>query len=691
MAALEKLKNALFSPKSVALVGASEDLSKNNSKAQRFLTQHGYKGTIYPINLRLTEVMGIRSYPNLRALPELVEHAFIMTPAHAVPAVIDECCELGVPVATIFSSGFAELGEKGAKLQQQIVAKARASGLRMIGPNCIGVIDVHSSTMLSASGILAKGALKKGPLSVISQSGNVLGTLLSRSHARGLGFSKLVSIGNECDLGVGEIARMMIDDIETKAVLLFLETFRDPEQLALAARRAHLLGKPVIAYKLGRSDVGRQAAALHTGAMLGTDEAANAFFEAHGIMRVETIEALFECPQLVMGYKPPRGRRVAFVTGTGGGAAMVADRLGVLGVKVVPPSAQVIENLGSKHIHISDAPITDLPLGKSEGGVYTEILSEFLNSDHCDAVVAVIGSAAVTNPTTIGERIFAAKRGNKPLAVFLAPKADDGLELLQNNDVAGFRTPESCADAIHAYLNWRVPYEFPSVNLPRMVDIRQEIDDVKRFNEHTSLELFASLGIRRAESWVVRELNCVPKIQGNFAVKLLSPDVLHKTDVGMVKLNVAGNELHEVIRELLERASLDLPKAVIDGALVQRMEKGLTEVIIGYRHEPEVGPSVMLAMGGIMAELRPSLSVRLAPVTLATAREMIEEIPELKILSGYRNLPKGDINALANAVVAMSSISGLLGHPVAEAEINPLIVMGEHGGVVAVDGVVTLR
>jgi acyl-CoA synthetase (NDP forming) len=353
------LAQTLFTPKTVALVGASADLKKNNSRPQRFLRRHGYAGRILPVNPRYPEILGEPAYPDLQSAPGPIDHAFIMVPAATVPDVVAQCCALKIPIATIFSAGFAELGEQGLKPQRDMVAMAREAGLRLLGPNCMGLVNVHGKTALSVNAVLERETLRPGPLSVISQSGSTLGTLISRAQARGLGFAKLISVGNECDLAVGELADILVDDAETGAILLFLETFRDAERLAAAARRAYEAGKPVIAYKLGRSEVGRRAAASHTGAMVGADELASAFFRAHGIMRVDMLESLFELPQLALGRKPPAGRRVAVLTGTGGAAAMVADRLGVLGADVVPPPPALIEKLQHADLAINDAPITD--------------------------------------------------------------------------------------------------------------------------------------------------------------------------------------------------------------------------------------------------------------------------------------------------------------------------------------------
>ena len=686
----QKLAQALFAPKSVALVGASADKTKNNSRPQRFLRQHGYAGKVFPVNSRGGEISGQKAWPDLKSVPEPVDHAFIMVPAAAVPDVVAQCCERGVPVATIFSAGFAELGEEGLARQCRMVETARAAGLRLLGPNCMGIVNVQDATPLTVNAVFEQEYPLPGALSVVSQSGSMLGTLVSRARPRGVGFSKLVSVGNECDLGVGEIADMLVDDPATGAILLFLETFRDADRLALAARRAYAAGKPVIAYKLGRSSVGREVATSHTGALTGPDEIAAAFFRNHGIIRVDMMESLIEAPRLLLGHKPPRGRRVAVVTGTGGAAAMVVDRLGTLGAEVVPPSPEVIARLAAKDIPVAPVPLTDIPMGQSEGGRYTAILSEYLGSGHCDAVVSVVGSSS-RNTQVIVERVLNAQsRGAKPLAVFLAPRADEGLALLEENGVAGFRTPETCAEAVNAYLNWHAPAEHEpradkEIAAAAALAVKSK---TQRLNELDSHALFAALGITVVQARVLTSAADCAGMGGQVAVKILSADIAHKTDAGLVRLDVPAVDAHEEMGRMLKEARTRFPQAKVDGVLVQRMERGLAETIVGFRRDPEVGPIVMLGAGGVAAELRRSYCVRLAPVSLVEARAMIAEVRDLAILSGYRSLPRGDCEALARTIRALSLLALLDARKVSEAEINPLIVRAEGQGVVAVDGLV---
>lgn len=688
----EKLRKALLQPRCVALVGASPDLTKNNSRPQRFLKRFGYSGRVLPINPSRSEVLGERAYSDLKSAPGPIEHAFIMVPAAAVPPVIEQCCELRIPVATLFTAGFAELGEEGLARQRDMVRKARSVGLRLLGPNCMGLINVHDRIPLTVDAVIEREDLVPGPLSLISQSGGMTGSILSRAQARGLGFSKLISVGNESDLGVGELADMLVDDKDTGAILLFLETFRDADRLAAAARRAYSCGKPVIALKLGRSSVGRRVATAHTGAMAGPDEIASAFFREHGIIRVDTFEGLYEAAQLVIGHRPPRGKRVSVVTGTGGAAAMVVDRLGVLGADVVGPSPEIIEALADKDIPVTDAPLTDIPMGRSAGGRYSSILSALLASDHTDAVVSVIGSSA-QNPQIIVDRVLqAGPRSAKPLGVFLAPRADNALVQLQASGVASFRTPESCADAVNAYLTWKTPGARPEPGFEALTasEVAKRYAG-PRLSEREAGDVFTALGIRVVGNEVLRDQSRRVNLPGPYAVKVISPDIPHKMDAGLVKLDVQRDAVLAAVQRTLDDSRTRFPEARIEGVLVRQMEYGLTEVIVGFRRDPEVGPVVWLGMGGIAAELRKSIALRIAPVTLATAHEMIEDIRELEMIRGFRNLPRGDCDALAAAIRTMSQLAHVGPRRIAEAEVNPLIVKAQGRGVVAVDGFIVFE
>lgn len=686
----QKLAQALFAPRSVALIGASGDATKSTSRPQRFLRHHGYAGRIIPVNPGRKEIFGETAYPNLRAVPEPVDHAFIMVPTDGVAEAVAQCCERQVPVVTIFSDGFAETGEAGRRKQDELLKLARASGVRILGPNCIGLLDTHSHLALSVNAVLEKAVINPGPVAIVSQSGSMMGGLMSRGAGRGIGFSRLVSVGNEVDLSVGEVTDIIVDDPETRVILLFMETIRDADRLAAAARRAFAAGKPVIVFKLGRSDVGVELATSHTGAMTGSDDSAEAFFRANGMLRVEQLETLFELPSLVLGQRPARRHRTAVMTTTGGGAALVVDRLGVLGVEVVPPSDAFVARLAEKGIRISRARLTDLTVAGAKKEIYSAVLNALLASGHCDLVLAVAGSSAQFQPDIAVGPIIAATPRTKPLAVFLGPHAETSLSMLLEAGIAGFRTPEACADAIHAWSQWRAPVEFPSPLAVRVNAAQAALGSARRLNEHEACRVFAALGVPAAACEIITGPDQPVKLEFPVAAKILSPDIPHKTEARAVRLNVtSAEELAAACHEILVNARAYRKDARIKGVLVQRMERGLVEVIVGYKHDPQVGPIVVLGVGGTLAEIYRDFAVRLAPVTHDEAASMVEEVKGLAILRGYRNQPRGDCAALAEAIAAFSQLAALEPR-VAEAEVNPLIVRREGEGVVAVDGLLVL-
>ncbi|HEY6233998.1 MAG TPA: acetate--CoA ligase family protein, partial [Candidatus Elarobacter sp.] len=436
---------------------------------------------------------------------------------------------------------------------------------------------------------------------------------------------------------------------------------------AAAARKAHAAGKPVVAYKLGRSRLGAALARSHTGALAGEDAALDAYFRDCGIVRVDQLETLIEIAPLLAGRAPPgltRAARVAVVTTTGGGAASVVDRLGLSGIETFAPGSQ--------------SPIVDLTM-KATAEQYTAALDDLLASPGCDGVLAVVGSSAQFHPQLAVEPILGSKRSAKPLAAFLTPHAERSLALLSAREVAAFRTPESCADALAAYFAWRSPRNVAagSAEWPRELPKRGRLDEAQ------ALRLFASLGIAVAKHEVASPPGYAHTIDYPVAVKALSADILHKTEAGAVRLNVADRAAYDrEVKAMLARVSA---KAV----LVQKMVSGLAEAIVGYRHDAIVGPLILVGAGGVLAEIYRDFALALAPVGEDEALAMIDKVKCFAVLRGYRNLPRGDLRALARAVAALSLLALVPGQPVAEAEINPLIVKAD--GAVAVDALVVMK
>ena len=649
------LAAALFAPRRIALIGASADPARVPARAQRYLRRHGFAGELFPVNPRAETVQGERAWPSLAAVPGPIDLAYILLGTQHVEAAIGECAARSVPVAVVLADGFAESGADGAARQARLLAVAREAGVRLLGPNSMGVINVPASIACSVNAALEAEALPAGRWSLVSQSGSVMGTLVSRAAARGQGFAKLVGMGNEADLTAGEIARLLVDDPDTDAILLFLETIRQPELFAAAARAAHAAGKPMIAYKLGRSEAGAKLAATHTGAMAGSDAAAEAFFRAHGIVRVDMIETLLDLPPLLLGRRPPVApkRAVRVVTTTGGGGAMVVDRLGLAGIATA---------------HMLDTTLAGM--GKD---TIATALSAARSAEDADLAVAVIGSSAQFRPQDAVSGVVAAT-GPNPICAFLVPQAEASLQLLGAAGIAAFRNPEPCADGVRAYLDWRAPRTVPDAGDVSAAASRLDAAS----DEPGARAVFAALGVADTARAIDPDAP-PPDLAYPVALKAAGAALAHKTEMGAVALSVA-DPAALAARAAEMRARLG---DAITGFLAQPMARGVAEAILGYRRDPMVGPVVVLGAGGVLAEVYRDVVLRLAPVSEAEAMDMIEAVKGLAPARGYRGLPQGDLAALARTVAAVSRLAAL--ETVAEAEINPVIVLPDGQGVVMAD------
>ncbi len=693
------LFDAIFSPRAVALVGVSGDASRNTARPLRFMRKHGYAGKIFPVNATRAEVLGEKAWPSIAAIGAdvdadvPVDHVFVMIGAVQVEEALVQSAALGARVVTVFSDGFGETGEAGLKMQDHLVARARELGLRLIGPNSIGTVNVHNGALISVNAVFEMEHLVPGPIGMVSQSGSMLGSLLSRGAARGFGFGKLLSVGNESDVTVGEVVDGLVDDPETQVITLFLETLRDAAVLGAALDRARLARKPVIAYKLGRSEMGSALAQSHTGALAGNDAAVDAFFRAHGVLRVEMLETLFEIAPLATRYADVpciagRKPRVAVITTTGGGAASVVDRLGQRNIEAVAPPAGFIAHMLARGLKIRPQPVIDLTLAATSAQ-YRDLVEQMLQSDWCDGVLSVVGSSAQFHPgLAVKPLLEANKPAGKPLAVFLAPDAPQSLRLLQEAGIAAFRTPEGCADALSTFFSRRAP----QMGAPLIAPIwPQDVPREGALNEMEASRVFASLGIRMAEARLLEGDRLDHGLPHPLVLKVCSRDIAHKTEVGGVSVGIRDEaSLREQVQAMRDRIARQAPEAAVQGYLVQRMEKGLIELMLGFRHDPLVGPIVVLGAGGITAELTPDVSVSMAPVNRERAVEMIGEVRATQLVRGFRGLPLGDCGALADAIVAFSALALHRAPRIAEAEINPLFVKAAGDGVVGVDGLIVL-
>ena len=678
------LRQALLSPRSVALIGQSDDAAKTTGRPLRFLRQMGYRGTIYPINPRRETVLGERAWTSVSALPEPPEHAYILLPTEAVIDAVAECGRAGVKIATILAAGFSETGAEGTAREHRLREVAAETGIRLIGPSSLGVVNLREGVMLTANAAFAEPDIPVGRIFVGSHSGTMIGALMSRGKAKGVGFAGLVSVGNEVDLTVGEICLSTLDDPDIDGYLLFLESLRNSAALREFASGAASRGKPVVAYKLGRSSAARELAVTHTGALAGEDDVAGAFLADCGIARVESLEGLLEAMPLMRrtpirpaGARPPT---VAVLTTTAGGATMVVDPLAMRGVEIAQPSAETFARFAAKGIEATPARIVDLTIAGARYEVMKAALDILTTAPEFDMVLAVVGSSARFQPELAVRPVIDSANAAKPIAAFLVPEAPQALAMLSEAGVPSFRTPEACADAIAAALARRAPKPAVAVTIGGDGGVLDELE---------AYALLDTLGVPRSPAVALdATLAQAPVLPFAYpvAVKILSAAIPHKTEAGGVTLNVPdGEALVAAIRTM--RATVQQRTGITpDRVLVAPMTSGIGEALIGYRVDREAGPLIMVAAGGVYTEIYRDRSLRLAPVDLPTAHAMIGEVKAFATLKGFRGKPAGDLDALAKAIVALSRLALQNDRPIAEAEVNPLIVRPD--GVVAVDALI---
>ncbi|MGD9774118.1 acetate--CoA ligase family protein [Diaphorobacter sp.] len=677
------LAQALLHPASIALYGASDDVSKMGGRPVQFLKRSGFSGRIYPINPKRSEIQGLKAWPSLQSLPEVPDQVFVLTPTDTVIPAVRECAALGVKVVTILASGFSESGTEGVQREEELRQIARETGIRILGPSSLGVVNPRTGLVLTANAAFAEPDIPPGKVFVASHSGSMIGALVSRGKARGVGFAGLVSVGSEVDLNVGDICAATLDDPAIEGYLLFLESLRHGPELRAFARAAHLAGKPVIAYKLGRSAAAAEMATTHTGAIAGEDDIADAFFKDLGIARVGVLDALLETFPLARRIPLESApKRVGVVTTTGGGAAMAVDQLGIRGVVVEPPSAATLKRLEQAGLPCTPGRVLDMTLAGTKYETMKGTLDILLTAPEFDLVLAVVGSSARFQPQLAVKPIVECAGQPKPLAAMLVPDAPEALAALTAAGVPCFRSPEACGDAIAAVLARRQPGQEPQLPAPGAARTLSEAD---------AYGILDALGVPHAPAVLRRFGSEAAPLPFAYPVvaKVCSADIPHKTEVGGVLLNIASDaELAAAMATLRRNLDEKAPQAACDEVLVQPMQKGLGEVLVGYRVDADAGPIIMLAAGGIWAEVAKDRSIRLAPVTVETAREMIAEVNALKPLTGLRGKARGDLESLAHTVSALSQLALKPEMRVAEAEVNPLLILPEGQGVTAVDALV---
>jgi len=674
----QRLAQSLFAPKSVALVGASDDPSKVPGRPLAFLQQHGFEGQIWPVNARRRTVQGHPAYPDINATPDLPDLAFILLNADAAMEALEQCVAAGVAMVAMLADGFSEAGEAGKAREARLREILAGSGTRLIGPQSLGLVDTANGLALTANAAFAEPVLQTGGTMLLSHSGSMIGALLSRAQAQGIGWRRLVSVGNELDLSMGEIGLACVDDPTVRAFALFLETIRDRNGFVAFTRAAAQAGKPVVALRLGRSAVGRGLAQTHTGAMLGDGAGLEALLLDCGVCCVESLDGLIHAADfLARTGKKPVSAGVAIVTTTGGGGALAAEAMATRDVPLYTFPAARQAALEAAGLPAPNGPVLDVTLAGTRPDVMAAALATteraMAGDRGPDITIAAIGSSARFSPELAVSPLV--DGGQKAVrAAFLVPDAPESTRLLREAGVPVFPTAEALADVLAGWSRRRARWPEPWIT----VDAGTCTPD----SDETAFKVLERLGISIAVHSIQSADSAALAAEFGYplALKGILPGVRHRTEAGLVYLNIPDEAVH--------RAALtDLQTKGCETVLSMPMVDGLAEAIIGYRIDPVVGPLIMVAPGGVLAELYDDRAVRTAPVNHRTALDMIDEVEGFAPLRGYRNLPEGDLEALAAAIVALSQ-AAVADPAIVEAEANPVIVRRKGDCAIAVDALV---
>ncbi|SPA33147.1 6-Carboxyhexanoate-CoA ligase [Cupriavidus taiwanensis] len=694
----------LVTPRSVAVIGASADPAKTAGRPVSYLRKHGFSGAIYPVNPRVESIDGLRCYPDVASLPEVPDVGIVLLGAERAHLAVRDLAARGAGAAIVLASGYTETGADGARRQAELIEAA--GSMRLLGPNTIGLVNLTDNIPLSASGALEMDQFPAGSIGVVSQSGGILGALLSRAAARGIGLSKLVSTSNEVDLDLADFIDYLADDAATRVIALYVESVRHPDAFRRAALKAARAGKPVVAFKIGRSESGARAAVSHTGALAGADRMYDALFEQVGVIRAQSFSDLLDLPAALSAGRTLRGKRVAILTSTGGAGTLVSDSLGMAGFETPTPDEDTAAQLRAlqkgDHAALDRNPI-DVTLAGLQPDLLRAAIRILLDSPSYDAVSVIVGSSGLAMPDLMANAIRdCLPHSDKPLIAYISPHAPEVASLLNRSGVPTFSDPEACTAAFDAMLRAGkagTEQEASTAALPMPMPMPMPEPGAYgsgSLDEAAAKTLFASFGVPVAREVIVSNgaeaLTAAQSFHGNVVLKVLSCEITHKSDVGGVAVNIPPSEvaarLHQMAADV-QSATGSAPQRY----LVQEMVKGGVEVILGM-HRDALGTAILLGMGGVTAELFSDTTLRLLSpgqgLTRDAALEMVRRLKTAPLLYGYRGRPRADVEGLADAIVAFSRMVATLGDRLVEAEINPVFVLPEGHGVVAADGVAVL-
>lgn len=702
--------NAIFSPESVAIIGASNTPGKVGHDIFANILRGGYTGTLYPVNPKARSILSVKAYPSISDIPDPVDLAIIILPPNASLAAVEESVRKGIKGVVIVSAGFREVGGEGLEIENNIVSICRNAGVRLVGPNCLGVINPIPSISLNASFSARMPAA--GNISFISQSGALCTAVLDFAADRDIGFSKFISIGNKADVDELDLLQYLHEDVETAVIMLYLEELRKgPEFIRIVKEiTSGVRSTPVLVIKSGRTSAGARAAASHTGALAGTEAVYDAIFKQAGILRVDSIDELFDFANAFsykqesalgkMVRKLPTGNRVAIVTNAGGPGILATDMTVSSDLELAVFQKETMEELAS---YLPLAANTHNPvdiIGDASQDRYENALRTVIKDEGVDGALVILTPQSMTNALATAEAIVRVARGSrKPILCCFMGIIDvsAGVKYLQEHGYPVYRFPENAAKAfgiLYKYAKWLHREHLAQFDLSHDRDTAARViahylaEGKTHLGELDCIELLKCYGFPVLSSQLaksdVEAAEMAQAITFPVVMKIVSPQILHKTDANGVVLGIKNKEdAKTAFHDIIEGAKIFNPDALIDGVLVEKMAQRGGEVILGMSRS-SFGPLLMFGLGGIFVEVFQDVVFRLGAIGRNEARRMIREIKGFKLLDGFRGRPKSDIEALERAIVSLSNMAA--NHrEIKEMDINPLLVHPEGEGITVAD------
>ena len=697
----------LFDPRGIAVIGASADPTRAGGQTVDALARYGFPGRVYPVNPRYREIGPWRCYAAPEEIDGACDIAVIALPAAQVPEMVARCARLGIPYAIVLSGGFRETGPDGRARERAMVQAAREHGMRILGPNCLGLVSTANRVYAAFGSLVREPKLEPGPVSAVLQSGGFGNSLVIRCALAGVGFRNVVMSGNEADLTAPELIDAYVDDPHTEVILAYLEGISDGRAFMAAARRALAAGKPIVAWKAGNTRQGTRAAASHTANLTGSYDVFRAAFRQCGVIEVHDVDEAADFALCLLSGRRARGRNVAVMGGSGGSGVVFADTADEVGLTLARPTEATMtvlrENLPT--VASLENPI-DYAAGFPRPGDEPRLaraLEAVLADPNIDQV-GLLYATVLGRTLEMGAKVAAeaVAKSDKPVIAFsVQPRelAPAGHDVLRAARIPALPSPARVARAMAMLAEYSEALaqrentdellalpELPALDLPA---------GAVSLDEHESKCLAALFGIPVTRDALLDPTRLDAPVVGlhfPLAVKVVSRDIAHKTDIGAVRLGVRDpEELAAAAAEVLANARKARPEARIGAVLASEMIDDGLETIVGVVNDPAFGPVVALGLGGVYAETLRDVTFRVAPFGLETARRMIRELRSSALFDGVRGRPPRDVDALAETLVRVGNMAWVLRERIAEIDINPLLVRSRGAGVVAADALVVLR